>query len=162
MRMKMAFAGLLVALFVLNVLPVQATDFSGYVEAPWGTGWTWNFDERFHLNSNPIDDGNAWMWLSHHYIKNVGGVKWTEAIRLVTIILIKYYDESGTLITVTDPVELAQLVRVVNSEEMWQGGYVTWLGTVKPGESRRSNLRFWVGVSNWTVFGYNNAVWYLP
>ncbi len=148
MKMKIVFAGLIAALFLVNALPVQATDFSGYVQATWSVDVV--VGGEAHSNYRPIANGEAWMVLVHYYIENIGTVPLTEAIVLIEPFQLKYYDESGTLITVTDPVELAQLVRVENSEEMWNGGYVTWLGTVKPGQSRRSIVQFWIGVGNWT------------
>jgi hypothetical protein len=39
------------------------------------------------------------------------------AVCLVEVLKLQYCDEQGVLHTVTDPVELAQLVRIQNSDE---------------------------------------------
>ena len=62
-----------------------------------------------------------------------------ETILLIKPFVLEHFDDSGTFVTATDPHELAQLRCVGNSDEMWHDGYVTWLGTIKPGHSKRSS-----------------------
>lgn len=160
LRLSCLLSGVLIALFAINIIPASATDFSGYVEAVYNThyqegDWT-------HANWHKIEGGAAWMVLNHWDIENIGGIPLTEAVYLVEVLQLQYYDEGGVLHTVTDPVELAQLIRIRNSDEMWQDSYVTWLGTIKPGHSRKAVTNFWVGVGNWSSIVYQWAVWYLP
>lgn len=132
-------------------------DFSGYVKA---TNNNIELGSFVHSTWHKIDDGQAWIVLNHWIIKNNGATDLTEAICVVKTLFLEYYNESGHKITVTDPVELAKLLRLQNSEETWNGGYVTWLGTIKPGHSRRLITNFWIGVGNWSRFGYQEEVWY--
>lgn len=151
--------GVLMALSAVNTAPASATDFSGYVEATYDTDY--QVEDWTHANWHKIKGGAAWIVLSHWSVDNIGEVPLTEAVYLVEVQQLQYYDEDGVLHTVTDPVELAQLVRIQNSDEMWQDSYVTWLGTIKPGHSRKAVTNFWVGVGNWSSFMYHWEVWYL-
>ncbi len=163
LKLKIVLFGLLAAMFILNTFPVHAYDFSGYVEAPYNTLWTRRFPfEKSHVRF--IEDGMARRWLDHIYVDNIGSVPLTEAIMLVEVLQVVYDDEAGVRHTLTDPTEIAQLVYVENSEEMWQGNYVVWLGTIKPGHSKRFAINWWVKVLSDTFQGWSwdMSLWYLP
>ena len=115
--------GVLIALSAVNTVPASATDFSGYVEAIYDTHY--QLGDWTHANWHILEGGAAWIVLDHWSIENIGEVPLTEAVYLVEVLKLRYYDEDGVLHTVTDSVELAQLVRIKNSEEMWQDSYVT-------------------------------------
>ena len=153
------FLGLLVVVLAVNTAPARATDFSGYVEALYGTHW--RVEGFWVRGTREIAGGTACRFICQHYAKNIGGVLLTEAILLIEIMTLQYIDESGNVISVTDPVELRQLIRIENSEEMLQDSYVVWLGTIKPGHSKRFTLNFWVDV-DWFSIGGHRRLWYIP
>lgn len=155
MKLKIVFVGLSVALVVLNVLPVYAADFSGYllVEA-------YGFEGPVKYHHEAIQDGAALRMIGLLYLINLEAFPLTEAILRVKIIFLTYRDDGGNFHTTTDPAEMAQFVQVENSDELWEGDYVIWLGTIKPGGSKRFLLNLWISSQTW-AFGFQMTSWYL-
>lgn len=77
------------------------------------------------------------------------------------IVQLEYEDSSGSLVTTTDPAVIAQYVRIENSKDMWQDGYVIKVGTVKPGASKNFLLKEWWS-SEARMAQYDFSTWYLP
>jgi hypothetical protein len=169
MKMKMVFIGLLVALFALNTLPVQATDFSGYVKASYMTEWK-RQDARWQFVVPP--SYKMRKEISQFWIENVAEYPLTEAIYVIRVIEVVLYDADHNVVqSITDPAEIAQVVRLENSDETWQGNYVIWLGTIPPGHSKRCMFNWWYGELlasaeyGWGIYyEYSTwqGVWYLP
>ena len=170
MKVKMAFVGLLVGLFVLNTLPVQATDLSGYVKATYLTHWKWGDPLKYHIVLPTSNKMMRDMW--HEQIENVGEIPLTDAVWMIAVTQVTLYDASDNpVLTITDPEEIAQVVRLDNSDELWQGNYVIWIGTIQPGHSKRVVFNWWYGelLASWEhSWGIHyeyltwQGLWYLP
>ena len=172
MKLKMMFFVLLVAAIALNALPAYATDFSGYVKTTALVDWTWRDGVGTYAKWLIVypRSGRMTRDITQYYIKNIADFTFTDAIYLIAVAEVEYTDQAGVVHTITDPTEIAQLVRLDNSEEMWQGNYVIWLGTIQPGKSKRLMFNWWIGetltsAQTWGMeFEYltMQGVWYLP
>ncbi len=152
-------------MLAVMVLPAQATDFSGYVKAS-DESYGWMYEAFPKIQS--IQGGTAERWILKNRLLNVGEFAMHDAILLEKITEVFYSDETGNPQSTTDPTEIEQLVRLENSDEMWQGGYVLWVGTLPAAEevyrwapSRLVTWNYWVAsnVDYWTT---ENGLWYLP
>jgi len=173
MKMKTAshslLFGVLIAMFALTALPVQAADFSGYTKATYNTDWIWG-DSKYSWVAPP--SGKSIRAMKHASIKNIADFQLKDAIFMIGVTEVELYDENGNVVqTITDPAEIAQVVRLDNAEEMWQGNYVVRLGTIQPEHMKRCLLNWWYGelLASWEhswVISYEyeswQGVWYLP
>ena len=169
----MVISLIFVILFVINILPVYATDFSGYVEAEWSSEWEWRdgtgtYEKYMWVNP---ESGKMQKRITQHYLKNTADYPLTEAIYVIGIVKVTLKDGALNVVYETeDPEEIAQLVNFKNSDEMWNGNYVFWLGTIQPGHSKRLTWNMWYGelLTNWEhtwVISFDltmQGLWYLP
>lgn len=141
----------------LTAVPVHATDFSGYVECT-----TYNVTPGAGKWQSVVTKGGEVEKVIYQMlINNNEEFPLNDAIMLAYILQVEYVDEFGVSQTTTDPALIAQLVRVVNSEEMWQGGYVLWLGTIKAGGAKRLTVILWI-LNVVRMIQYDWELWYLP
>jgi len=169
MKLKMLFVGLLVMLFALNALPAHASDFSGYAKATYGTDYT---SEDVRMHTIVPRSRKTLKFHDQFLITNVAAFPMTEAIFLIRVTYVGLHDADGNVVlAITDPAEIAQVIRLENSDELWQGNNVIWLGTIQPGHSRRLLWNWWIGelLASWEhswELSYEYAtwqgVWYLP
>ncbi|MFC1593209.1 hypothetical protein ACFL4C_04270, partial [Candidatus Omnitrophota bacterium] len=105
---------------------------------------------------------NTAQWsISIYDLKNKESFLLTDAILVGKIVQIRYVDSGGNDVTSTDPVVIAQYVRI-DSKEMWQDGYVIKVGTVKPGASRKFLLKTWYSLEGLMEVQFDFSTWYLP